>query len=315
MNAKSTALRLRREILIFCCFCCVSVRAVVRKAAAFSCPEIPYTGSCRVSRFNYESPAIKTLVTLLLLIIPLLGETSESAWENTVGKRFNNTAFSYPVNDPALPNVLIYGDSISIHYQLSNARTRGRGETSTGSMRTVATPRPSSEEDRMREPSRIPAGQALGVLNGTSFRSTSAFTISSISNKESENGQAQREAKSLPPSNTKNLEAMLHILSMSAYPESRLIFATTTPVPEGESGRVAGDAEKSTGSSRCSTEDHPKIAINESTRLTENPNQPEWWNKPGNVTTTRKARKPRRLKLSHRQRLRRRWRNEVEGYL
>ncbi len=62
---------------------------------------------------------MKTLVTLLLLIIPLLGETSESAWEKLVGKRFNSDpAFSYPVNDPKLPNVLIYGDSISIHYHL-----------------------------------------------------------------------------------------------------------------------------------------------------------------------------------------------------
>lgn len=42
--------------------------------------------------------------------------TAEAAWTELVGNLIERPAFAYVQNDAALPNVLIYGDSISIGY-------------------------------------------------------------------------------------------------------------------------------------------------------------------------------------------------------
>ena len=46
--------------------------------------------------------------------------SAKDAWLNLVGQRFaKRPEFAFVKNDPAMPNVLIYGDSISIHYTQS----------------------------------------------------------------------------------------------------------------------------------------------------------------------------------------------------
>ncbi|MCM2373940.1 SGNH/GDSL hydrolase family protein [Aporhodopirellula aestuarii] len=65
-------------------------------------------------------------------------------------------------------------------------------------------------------------------------------------------------------------------------PDAKLIIAMTTPVPDGEPGRVAGDAQKDTQAARQILLGHPGIPINDlyrSIKLT----QTKWWTAPGNV--------------------------------
>ncbi len=58
-------------------------------------------------------------ITLLFLFsaICAFSQTAEKAWYELMEPRFRKAPeFSYHPNNPELPNVLIYGDSISIHY-------------------------------------------------------------------------------------------------------------------------------------------------------------------------------------------------------
>ena len=65
-------------------------------------------------------------------------------------------------------------------------------------------------------------------------------------------------------------------------PDAKLIFATTTPVPEGADGRFAGDAEKYNAAATKVLQKHPEITINDLFTFTK-PNHAKWWIKPNDV--------------------------------
>ena len=84
-----------------------------------------------------------------------------------------------------------------------------------------------------------------------------------------------------------NLKAIIAYLKELA-PEAKLIFCTTTPVPENAEGRHAGDAAKYNEVALKVMKEHPEIAINDLYSFTK-PNQKEWWTKPGNVHFAKKG--------------------------
>jgi hypothetical protein len=59
-----------------------------------------------------------------------------------------------------------------------------------------------------------------------------------------------------------NLRSIIEYLK-TTYPNTKLIFATTTPVPEGEPGRIAGDAERYNQVALEVMRDHKDIRIND----------------------------------------------------
>ncbi len=73
-------------------------------------------------------------------------------------------------------------------------------------------------------------------------------------------------------------------------PEAKVIFATTTPVPEGGNGRVAGDAVRFNKVAADVLKDYPDVIVNDLYALTK-PNQPEWWTRPGDVHFNAEGRK------------------------
>jgi len=79
----------------------------------------------------------------------------------------------------------------------------------------------------------------------------------------------------------KNLRAIIAYLKELA-PQAKLIFVTTTPVPEGEAGRIAGDAAKYNQVALKVLKDYPEIGVNDLYAFTK-PHHKEWWTKPGNV--------------------------------
>lgn len=79
----------------------------------------------------------------------------------------------------------------------------------------------------------------------------------------------------------KNIRTIIPYLKKLA-PGAKIIFATTTPVPEGEAGRVAGDALKYNNVALRIMKEFPEIIVNDLYSFTK-PNQPKWWMKPGNV--------------------------------
>ena len=225
---------------------------------------------------------MKILITLLLLTLPLLGEPAESAWKKLVGKRFASAPeFSYPTNDPKLPNVLIYGDSISIHYH-QELRKELAGKANlyriyeNGGDSSTFIPKMAKMRGTMTDTSLDdPWNFQWDVIQFN----VGLHDLKYLDGKKMDKHKGKQVTS--PDQYGKNLEAILEFLEKE-YPEAHLIFATTTPVPEGESGRVAGDAEKYNEIARKVLKDHPEVTINDLYSLTK-PNQPNWWTKPGNV--------------------------------
>ena len=226
-----------------------------------------------------------------ILLLALTGITSfslanakpaEEAWLNLTGKKFaQRPEFAYVVNNPALPNVLLYGDSISIAYtqrvrkQLDGKanvyRIYANGSSSkaligkTSNMHSVMT-------DKETTPSwdfqwdvihfnvglhdlKYLAGKKKDKVNGTQVADVSTYQ--------------------------ENLRKITTYLKELA-PKATLIFATTTPVPEGAEGRFAGDAEKYNTAALEVFKEHPEIVINDLFSLTK-PNHAEWMIEPKDV--------------------------------
>ena len=189
--------------------------------------------------------------------------------------------FSYQTNDPKLPNVLIYGDSISIHYHeelrelLAGKANLYRlpwngGDSSTfipkmtKLLTTMGSPDLDTPWNFKWDVIQFNVGlHDLKYMNGELMDKKTGQQVSSLKDYEK---------------NLRSIIPYLHELD----PGAKIIFATTTPVPEGENGRVEGDAVRFNEVAAKVLKDHPEIMINDLYTLTK-PNQPKWWTKPGNV--------------------------------
>lgn len=225
---------------------------------------------------------ITALLCGLLLSSLTHADTAPEAWQALVGSNLSKRPeFAYVQNDPALPNILLYGDSISIGYtQPVRERLQGKANVyrvhCNGGDAASVIPKLTAMHDTMRDPLlddpwsfpwnvihfnvglhdlKYMDGGKLDKINGKQVHSTEEYTT--------------------------HLEAVIGYLEQLA-PEARLIFATTTPVPDGEPGRVAGDAARFNEAARNVLKRHPEIQVNDLFRFTK-PRQPEWWTRPGNV--------------------------------
>lgn len=208
--------------------------------------------------------------------------SAEDAWYKLVGQKFSKRPeFKFVENNPALPNILIYGDSISIHYT-QRVRTTLDGRANV--YRLYCNGGDSS--------SLIPKMKKMvGSMCAENLDKPWAFQwdviqfniglhdLKYLSGKklDKKNGKQVSSLESYK----KNLrEDVLYLQKLA--PNAKLIFATTTPVPEGAQGRFAGDAVKYNTAALEVMRDFPEIIINDLYTFTK-PNQPEWWAKPGDV--------------------------------
>lgn len=216
----------------------------------------------------------------------VFGAESESrsvdTWYKLVDKGFKKSpAFAYVENNPDLPNVLIYGDSISIGY---TPRVRADLEGRANVYRICRNGGPSGSfigkmtvmHDAMRD-QRLdaPWTHEWDVIHFNVGLHDLKFVYQGKLDKE--NGRQVSSLK-VYQKNLRNIVAYLKKIA----PDATLIFATTTPVPEGEPGRFAGDAQKYNDAALEVLRDFPEIVINDLFTFTK-PNQSEWWTKPGDV--------------------------------
>lgn len=210
-------------------------------------------------------------------------EQAEDAWKKLVRspRSLKRPAFQFVENNPKLPNVLIYGDSISIAYtkatrdalkgKVNTYRLYCNGGDSASFIKKMDNMHTTMKDKKLKgnwdfdwdvihfnvglHDLKYMKGRKLDRVNG-------------------------KQAIS-PEDYEKNLRSIVAYLKKSA-PKAKLIFVTTTPVPEGEAGRIAGDAAKYNQIALKVLMDHPEIMVNDLYAFTK-PQHKKWWTKPGNV--------------------------------
>lgn len=214
----------------------------------------------------------------------IVDDSARAAWEKELltSRDKDKPAYLYIENNPDLPNVLIYGDSISIAYteevrnQLLNEANVYRLHTNGGNSSTFI--RKMKLMHQIMSDPHLDAPWAFDwdVIQFNTGLHDLTYRLPN-GDRDKENGELSVSIEEYKQ-NLRDIIAYLHQLA----PNARLIFATTTPVPEGEPGRVAGDAARYNAAALEVLAEYPDIIVNDLYRFTK-PNQPKWWSEPGNV--------------------------------
>lgn len=205
-------------------------------------------------------------------------ESGEDAWSELVGaKLMKRPEFAYVQNNPDLPNILIYGDSISMDYTL---RVREKLKDKANVYRVYCN---GGDTEKV-----IPAMRKVhdamspywsfnwDVIHFNSGLHDLKY-LDENGKYDSKNGKQVRSAAEYAD----NLKSIFAYFGEVA-PDAKIIYATTTPVPQNSSGRKAGDALKFNEAALKVCKDYPEIEINDLYALTK-PNFSKWRIRPGNV--------------------------------
>ncbi len=228
---------------------------------------------------------IVSLVALFLLTPIVFGGTAEDAWYGIALRKKaadKNKAFHFVENNLSLPNILIYGDSISIAYtpvvrELLKEKANvyrlhvngGDSSSFVSKMETLHSTMQNPELDGhwTHEWDVIQVNVGLHdlkyVVDRSKLDKVNGKQVSTLDEYES------------------NLKGIISYLK-KVHPGAKLVYALTTPVPGGEPGRHAGDAAKFNRVALKVLKDHPEIVVNDLYSFTK-PNHANWWTKPGNV--------------------------------
>ncbi|MBP1840093.1 SGNH/GDSL hydrolase family protein [Formosa algae] len=189
-------------------------------------------------------------------------ETCATAWKNL--SRFNATRyqFRYLEPTPGLPKVFIYGDSISIGYtEYVRESLEGKADV----MRLHTNGNSSAEFIKRMEVFRTALFQPF-LIDGFNFSwDVIHFNVGLHDLKYLYNGKLNKEQGTQVSSlqeYEKNLNNIIKYLK-DTYPKAKLVFATTTPVPDGEEGRVQGDAIRYNEVAMKVMKQHSDIIIND----------------------------------------------------
>lgn len=229
------------------------------------------------------------LIPLLLICLTTLTSSAfaqdqaADAWKKLVRspRLLKRPAFQFVENDSKLPNVLIYGDSISIAYtdatrdalqgKANTYRLFCNGGDSASFIKKMENMHKTMQDKNLKghwnfdwdvihfnvglHDLKYMYGKKLDHVNGKQAISVEEYE--------------------------KNLRSIIAYLKKSS-PKAKLIFVTTTPVPKGGTGRIAGDAAKYNQVALTVLKDHPEIIVNDLYAFTK-PHHKAWWTKPGNV--------------------------------
>lgn len=210
-------------------------------------------------------------------------ETCKLAWEKlcgNIGKTYETDGFKYVHPEKRTPNVLIYGDSVSIKYT-SAVRKNLEGKATVirlfkngGSSHNFI-----SNMNKMNVTMFQP-----GLEGGWNFEwdlihfNVGLHDLKYLKGKNLNKNGSQVSTIS---KYQQNLEEICQYLKKN-YPKAKLIFATTTPVPENAKGRYKGDSIKFNKAAIEVLSKHPDILVNDLYSFTL-PHHKEWEQEPGNV--------------------------------
>ena len=219
-------------------------------------PADPVNEYDTVVKISLEEPAL-----------PEVGSTghhksAKEAWAKLAGKAVHRPMFAFVENNPDLPNVLIYGDSISVQYtqrvreQLKEEANVYRLYCNGGDSGTFIK-KMSKMHETMRD----------GQLDDpwTFQWDVIQFNVGLHDLKYLSNGKLDKaNGKQVSSLETykKNLGEIATYLEQLA-PDAKLIFATTTPVAPAAAGRNAGDSTKYNAAALEVLAGFPDISIND----------------------------------------------------
>lgn len=210
-------------------------------------------------------------------------QPAEEAWKKLVrSPRLNKRpAFQYVENNSQLPNVFLYGDSISIAYtDATRDALKGKanvyrlycnGGDSSSFIKKMKTMHTTMQDKKLKDHWNFDWDVIHFNVGLHDLKYLSKNKLDRVNGKQ---------AISLEDYE-KNLRSIIAYLKELA-PKAKLVFVTTTPVPEGEPGRFAGDAAKYNQIALKVLKDYPEITVNDLYSFTK-PNHKKWWTKPGNV--------------------------------
>ncbi len=147
-------------------------------------------------------------------------------WESRVPKNSRGTAFAFVEEDPALPRVLLIGDSISIGYTPEVRRLLA------GQANVLRIPANAGPTTRGLES--IVAwlgGQHWDVIHFN-------WGLHDLKRLKDGKMDASGEWQVGPKQYRENLRTLVWVLKRTG---AKLVWASTTPVPRGASGRIPGD--------------------------------------------------------------------------
>lgn len=174
---------------------------------------------------------IATMAILFTLLVSSLqaqeASPERTAWEAQVGAaQKDNPAYAFVEDDPALPRVLIIGDSISIGYTPS-VRALLQGKANVHRI-------PANGGDTKKGLENIDAWLGEGHWDIIQFN----WGLHDIKRRNGTELDATKEKAVNPETYESNLRALAQRLQKTG---AKLIWAATTPVPEGAKGRIPGD--------------------------------------------------------------------------
>lgn len=201
-------------------------------------------------------------------------QTAEETWAKLRGPERKVTAvYQLPERDPKLPNVFIYGDSISIHY---TPRVR---EVLAGKANVYRFYGNGNHSGRF-----IPAMTKMHTaMRDKNVEGHWDFKWDAIHlNVGIHDLKYVRKKQMNPPSQyEKNLRAIFEFLEKTE-PDAKIIFASTTPLPARPAGNCKpGDSAAYNEVVKKVLKDYPKVILNDLYALTK-PN-PDWFRKPADA--------------------------------
>ena len=210
------------------------------------------------------------------------GSSARERWAQLVGQEnVGRPGFAYVENNSELPNVLLYGDSISIGYtqrvrenlsdRVNVYRLHTNGGESDTFIEKMTTMHRAMQDIELDEPWQF----NWDVIHFNVGLHDLKYLYRGKRDKV--NGEQVADLETYK----ENLTRIVDYLRQLA-PDAQLIFATTTPVPEDAIGRFAGDALKYNEAALSVLKSYPEIWVNDLYELTLS-NHSEWWSKPGNV--------------------------------
>lgn len=195
-------------------------------------------------------------------------KTAEAAWASLVGEMGARAGFEFVENQAGLPNVLIYGDSISIGYTPGVRKAlRGRANVYRIHLNGGSSDSFVDKMDAMETTMRAPelSGRwdfdwdIIHVNVGLhDMKYINALGVNSMNGLDLEKGELVTSVQDYMI----NLRRILTYLQ-SGSPRAKLIFALTTKVPPGAQGRFEESELSYNAAALTVLADYPEIEIND----------------------------------------------------